>query len=332
MADYMPEFLRSQEMLLGTDFLRTHRVLVARSQHRVYFSYVGGQVFPATPALGCDQRVSGKNATQAMAVYDEAIAADPDDIDARVGRAALRLRANDSKGALEDLDQVLARNPANAVASSMRMDARAREKDYRGALADSDAAIANGMRTSHMYLQRATLWGLMGEDARALRELDEALDLDPRNVTALRARAHRHFAAGRHREAERDFSEAGNASANSRAYDAIWAALSRMRQGADAATALEPAAAKVKADQWPGPLVMYLLDRIDRDALMAAAARDEKQRKGQECEARFYSAQRLIAEKKIVEGRSLLEKARDDCPRDYLEYHEAVREIGKLAP
>ena len=119
--------------------------------------------------------------------------------------------------------------------------------------------------------------------------------------------------------------------ANARAYDAIWAALSRMRRGADAGSALEQGAAKTKPDQWPTPVVMYLLDRIDRDALMAAAARgEEKDRKGQECEGRFYSAERLLAEKKTGEARTLLEKARDDCPRDYLEYYEAIRELGKL--
>lgn len=45
------------EMLLGVDFLQSHRVLLAMSQRRLYFSYLGGDVFditsrptPATPA------------------------------------------------------------------------------------------------------------------------------------------------------------------------------------------------------------------------------------------------------------------------------------------
>jgi predicted aspartyl protease len=33
------------DMLLGADFLRAHRVLFAVSQHRLYFSYLGGDVF-----------------------------------------------------------------------------------------------------------------------------------------------------------------------------------------------------------------------------------------------------------------------------------------------
>ncbi|HEY3244239.1 MAG TPA: retropepsin-like aspartic protease, partial [Phycisphaerae bacterium] len=42
------DFLREQaEILLGADFLQAHRVLVALSQMRLYFTYLGGGVFRA---------------------------------------------------------------------------------------------------------------------------------------------------------------------------------------------------------------------------------------------------------------------------------------------
>jgi predicted aspartyl protease len=43
------------EMLLGADFLRSHRVFVAHSQRRIYFTYAGGIVFPAEPNRSCDR-------------------------------------------------------------------------------------------------------------------------------------------------------------------------------------------------------------------------------------------------------------------------------------
>jgi len=43
-------------MLLGADFLRSHRVLVAQSQQKIYLSYVGGTVFPATPTKVCSEK------------------------------------------------------------------------------------------------------------------------------------------------------------------------------------------------------------------------------------------------------------------------------------
>jgi predicted aspartyl protease len=41
------------DMLLGVDFLRSHRVLISHSQRKMYFSYVGGTVFPSRPGRGC---------------------------------------------------------------------------------------------------------------------------------------------------------------------------------------------------------------------------------------------------------------------------------------
>jgi predicted aspartyl protease len=41
------------QMVLGVDFLRAHRVYVARSQRKLYFTYTGGTVFPVDAAKGC---------------------------------------------------------------------------------------------------------------------------------------------------------------------------------------------------------------------------------------------------------------------------------------
>ena len=38
-------------MLLGVDFLKAHRVLVAHSQRKIYFTYVGGPVFERVKPL-----------------------------------------------------------------------------------------------------------------------------------------------------------------------------------------------------------------------------------------------------------------------------------------
>ncbi len=49
----------SELMLLGFDFLRAHRVLVAHSQRKIYFTYVGGPVFqqpPPAPAKDAARR------------------------------------------------------------------------------------------------------------------------------------------------------------------------------------------------------------------------------------------------------------------------------------
>ena len=52
-------FVGRPDMLLGGDFLRSHRVLVARSQRKMYFTYAGGTVFPSKPSKGCNQPSPG---------------------------------------------------------------------------------------------------------------------------------------------------------------------------------------------------------------------------------------------------------------------------------
>jgi predicted aspartyl protease len=47
------------DMLLGADFLRAHRVLIARSQRKMYFTYAGGTVFPGKSSKGCNQSSPG---------------------------------------------------------------------------------------------------------------------------------------------------------------------------------------------------------------------------------------------------------------------------------
>jgi predicted aspartyl protease len=48
---------RTPDVLIGNDFLRTHRVYVARSQDKLYFTYLGGTVFPESPAPACGERL-----------------------------------------------------------------------------------------------------------------------------------------------------------------------------------------------------------------------------------------------------------------------------------
>ena len=54
------------DMLLGSDFLRAHRVLVARSQRKLYFTHAGGTVFPSKPSKGCNQLAPGNPPTDPL--------------------------------------------------------------------------------------------------------------------------------------------------------------------------------------------------------------------------------------------------------------------------
>jgi lipoprotein NlpI/predicted aspartyl protease len=316
------------DVIIGSDFLRAHRMLISRSQDKVYFSYTGGLIFPATPALDCDDDVRGKGAKEALAAYDQAIAANPGDSKALLKRAMLRLGEKDAKGALADLDAVIRIEPNNAVALGARAGVRSSLKDYDGALADSDAAIANGMRTAEMYVNRAQLREAQGDYKRAIEEYGEALSLDPHHQAALRRQGHHLFLAGRFESAEKDF--ATLLAIRPDGIDSIWLSLSRTRGGLDGRAVLEQGIAKLKDGEWPAPIMLYLLGRLDREALVAAAGADEEKRKGQLCEARFYMAEHLIAVGRKSDARPLLETAREECPRNGAEHSSAVIELANL--
>jgi tetratricopeptide (TPR) repeat protein/predicted aspartyl protease len=335
-ADYATDMANvrggAPDVILGTDFLRAHRMLVSRSQDKVYFSYTGGLIFPATPALDCDDRVKGKGVKEALAAYEQAIAENPKDTKALVNRAVLLLGQKDAQGALSDLDAAIRIEPNNAVAlgarAGVRAGVRASLKDYDGALADSDAAIANGMHTAPMYVTRAGLRRSQGDYVRANEELDQALKLDPHDQAALRTQGQYLFQAGRFEAAEKDFATLLAIRPNG--IDAIWLSLARARRGLDGHAVLEQGIAKVKDGEWPAPIMQYMLGRLDREALIAAAGADEKQRKGQECEARFYMAEHFIVAGRKSDARPLLEAARDQCPRNYIEHESALAELANL--
>ena len=317
-----------QDMILGADFLRAHRVLVSRSQHKVYFSYIGGKVFSATPSTECDERMAGKPVDEALAIYDADLAKNPADARALLQRALIRMRANDAKAALPDLDAVIRLDPGNAPALAWRSSARLTLKDPAGALADSDAAIARGMRTAQMYVIRAEARQDQGDHAGAMAEYGEALKVDPRYPPALRARGRHHFHDGRFEAAENDLAAALTRRADP--FDSIWLSMARARRGLDGKAGLEQALSRVKEGEWPAPVLQFLAGRIDREALLDAAARgEEAKKKGQVCEARFYIAESLIAAGKRSAARPFLEQARDECPRDYIEYQAAVVELAR---
>jgi predicted aspartyl protease/lipoprotein NlpI len=330
MSDFMGDraYTRSAfDMLIGTDFLRTHRMYVSRSQRKVYFTHIGGLVFPATPSLECEER--SRNPAEARAAYDKAIAENPRDVKALVSRAMLRSRERDDKGALADLDAAIQVEPNNAYALGLRSSAKVALKDYDGALADTEAAIANGMRTAPAYANRASIRLAQGDREGAMREYDETLKLDPRHPVALRARGRHNFLAGRFEAAENDYVVLVGTPQGS-SFDALWLSLSRSRRGLDGRAVLEQQLGTSK-DEWPAPVMQYLTGRIDATQLMAAAANpDEKKRREHECEARFYMAEHFLGAGKPMEARPLLEKARDECPKDYIEHQGAVAELARL--
>jgi tetratricopeptide (TPR) repeat protein/predicted aspartyl protease len=163
-ADFDPVF--GADMFIGADFFLSHRIYVAKSQRRLYFTYNGGPVFnleqpsssPAQAAAvtsatsdepkdaaGFNRRAAGyvsrREYDLAIADYTSAIALSPDDPKNFVDRGVARAFNRQPILAMDDFDQALKLKPDDAPALMMRGRFRISEKDEAGARADFDAAL-----------------------------------------------------------------------------------------------------------------------------------------------------------------------------------------------
>lgn len=192
------------DMLLGMDFLKTHRVFVSRQQRKMYFTHEGGVVFPSSPGISCEGVSTERQASARIAEYDARISANGTDSQALFARSHELNLSGDKVGALRDLDALLALDPANTPARVQRARILMQRKEYERAIGDFDAAISGGMRTARTYAMRGLALHRKGDRDRAMEDFEVALKLDPRDIVALYWRGVQRLEAGNRAGAQTD--------------------------------------------------------------------------------------------------------------------------------
>lgn len=119
------------DMLIGADFFLSHRVYVASSQRKLYFTYNGGPVFNLAQAPAAESAVS--------AVADTA--EEPTDAAGFARRGAASAARHDYAHAIADLTRACELAPTEASYFYERGLAHGQNKEPDLALADFDAAI-----------------------------------------------------------------------------------------------------------------------------------------------------------------------------------------------
>ncbi|HET6553564.1 MAG TPA: aspartyl protease family protein [Dyella sp.] len=192
------------DMLLGLDFLLAHRMFIANSKKKAYFSYNGGRVFAfaaatgdtagpdagsaagegtASPKTAGDYALSGQahlsrgETRAALADLDEAIRLAPSQAAYYVARASAREANQQPDAALADLDKSLNMEAGNLDALLMRAHFRFARKDREGALADASAASALAAAGSAQTRTLAALYIELDQPASALPLLDNWIRL-----------------------------------------------------------------------------------------------------------------------------------------------------------
>jgi tetratricopeptide (TPR) repeat protein/predicted aspartyl protease len=157
------------DMLIGADFFLSHRVYVATSQRKLYFTYNGGPVFDLEMTREAPEpAVAGA----APAPSDAAQAPTPPPADKRLNE------------------------PTDAAGFARRGAASAGRRDYAAALADLTRACELAPTEASYFYQRGVIRWENGQQELALADFDQAIKLKPDDVQSRVARAR--FKAGRH--------------------------------------------------------------------------------------------------------------------------------------
>jgi tetratricopeptide (TPR) repeat protein/predicted aspartyl protease len=164
------------DMLLGADFFLSHRVFVANSQDKIYFTYNGGPVFNLKAA-------------------DAKVAALPGDGADPAAPGGIKPPA-DAKPA--------ASGPEDADALARRGTASAARHDYDGALTDLTRALELDSGNPEYLYERGRVLVAKQEYPKALADFDRAIELKPDYVVALMSRAEMRIGAKRPAEAITD--------------------------------------------------------------------------------------------------------------------------------
>jgi clan AA aspartic protease (TIGR02281 family) len=143
-------------MLLGSDFLRAHRVLVAHSQGKIYFTYIRGPAFQ-------------------LGRYDAALWMNPRNAGAFLSRGNVSYRNKDYDQAIADYDDAVRINPQLAEAFVGRGNAWRAKGDIDRAVADYDAAVRADPKLADAYNHLA--WELATSQRPAIRDGRRAVEL-----------------------------------------------------------------------------------------------------------------------------------------------------------
>jgi tetratricopeptide (TPR) repeat protein len=184
--------LTDADMLIGADFFLSHRIYVASSQKRLYFTYNGGPVFDLTaarapaesPAAGAGPEAAA--AAEAPATANAALRLDqPTDAAGYARRGTASAARHDYAAAIADLTHACELAPTEAVYFYQRGQARVDNKQPDLALADFAQAIKLKPDDTDALIARATLRADRGDSPDLIvTDLDAADRAVPREADA----------------------------------------------------------------------------------------------------------------------------------------------------
>jgi len=258
------------DMILGMHDLSSLHLYFAYGEHKLYASTVRGDAAAqagtgvstagaTAPAgsvaitnardylLTAEDALKRKDYEGSMAALNEAVHADPGNIDAYLQRAQLFSLEGHRDRAFDDANRAVTLAPGNALGFVVRSELETLAGDHDGALADASRAVAIAPRSEMAYAARAEAYAAKGEWDRAMQDSGTAIRIAPKSVVGYLARSHVYELSGDYAHALDDADQAVHVepksatALNARCWNgAILARLDMALDDCNAAVALRP--------------------------------------------------------------------------------------------
>jgi lipoprotein NlpI len=168
----------------------------------------------------------------------------------------------------------------------------------------------------------------MGDSERAVTACDRAIELNPKMAGLYRPCAMAQLQAGSPAKAVIYLDRSKELDPKD-GYTALWREIAGWRGNAPGT--LLGATAKLDMTKWPAPVIRLLLGTMTADEVLHAADDpDPVRKKGQVCEANFFTGELALHRGVKEEARRLFGLALADCPPMFVEAQAAAAELKAL--
>ena len=162
------------DLILGVDFFLSHRIFVAKSQHKVYFTYTGGRVFELP------ETSTGTSSAATTTLPGNEVPGDtPQDAALYMRRGAASAARGDFPQAIADFDNAIRLKPDDAESDIRRGMAKAQIHQYPEALADYQQALKLQPQNALWLRRRGMLHLAMNDEKPAAGDFDAFVRLTP---------------------------------------------------------------------------------------------------------------------------------------------------------
>jgi lipoprotein NlpI len=234
----------------------------------------------------------------------------------------------DNDRAIADFNEAIRIDPKSAAAFNNRGYAYSDKGDNDRAIADFNEAIRLDPKSAAAFKNRGVAYHGKGDNDRAIADYNEAIRLSPKSSLAYFARGRSYLFAGSVEKALADLNQA-SALAPENAYLALWVDFVSQRNNLP--SRLAQTSSRIDMTVWPAPVIRLFMGRMTPAAVLAAADDpDATKKKGQVCEANFYSGELSLTKGLKDEATRLFRLAARDCPHSFSEWDAANAELKAL--